>query len=272
MDLNKMVEWVRTRRLRTAAAMGGGGVAFALLGQPMDSILGALAIVAIIVGFVGALLLGLPKFKTPKGKSWIVGGLVAFVAGLVLISMSGFPIVPSSVVSPPTAAGTWNVCITQANYATIGAGTCPNNMVASKAVLKSQTAPTSNYVVYFNITVTPPSGANTASYNVIVGTGSVPTLTNTTNPTETAPVLALNTGGTYAVTITPASGTATQQTQTVPITPGTSKVIAFQVKFSPIIGELSLGQYPVGVTTTYTIVDQSSGTVYGTITLSTTFS
>lgn len=249
-----------------------------LLGQPMDSVLAALAIIAVLSGFYFALAKGLPKFKTPNGKAMLAGGGAAIVVGFVLLSMTGLPIVPSNVTSAPTASGQWQVCLTNAGYATVGAGTCANSMVASKAVPfkvqpginTTKDTADNNVYVYFNITVVAPSGSNKVAYNVISAVGSVPTLTNTTNPQTTAPVLGLRTGGQYDVLVTPSGGTGAYQTQVVPITPGTSQVIAFQVHFGRIIGQLALGQYPVGVSITFTVTDQSSGTVYGTVTLSET--
>lgn len=246
----------------------------AILGQPMDSVLSGLAIAAIIVGFLGAIFLGLTKYKTPKGKSWILGGSVAFVVGIVLFSMVGAPVIPGSLTPgvTPGTPGSWLICYTNVGpVGTIGPGTCPTNIVAVKAVTKSQTAPTSNFVVYYNATVTPPSGSTQTAFNINVQTGSVPSFTNTSSPSTTAPVLGLNAGGTYTLTITPASGTATQQFQQVPLSPGTSKVIAFQMKFSPIIGQLALGQYPIGTTVTVTFTDAVSGALYGTLSVTATF-
>ncbi len=205
-----------------------------------------------------------------------IGGIIAaavvilaaiFLAPIGLQFMKSLP----SGTTAPSPTGSWQVCLTNANYATLGLGTCPTSLVAAKAVTKSQTSPTSNFVVYFNVSVLPPGGSNQMSYNAIVGVGPVPSITNTSNPTETAPVFALTTGGLYAVTITPSGGSAAYQQQIVPFTPGTGKTVAFQAKFSPIIGEMALAQYPLGIQTTFTITDQSSGAVYGTVSLSTTF-
>ncbi len=250
-----------------------------VFGQPLDSLFGAAGLVMLLVGVAYAAWGGV-TFMSAKGKKKLMGGLVALAIGGGLFFVFGSPVLPGTLnPTAPTAPGQWQVCLTNANYATVGLGTCANSMVASKAipykvqpgVNTTKDAADNAMYVYFNITVTPPSGSNKVSYNAIVATGSVPTLTNTTQPSTTAPVVALRTGGQYDVLITPSGGTGTYQTQTVPYTPGTSTVVGFQVHIGRIASQLSLGQYPVGVTVTFTVTDQSSGTLYGTISLSMTF-
>lgn len=251
-----------------------------IFGQPGDSVLSGLAILAIVVGGLGAVLLGLPKYKSPKGKGWLMGGGVAFIVGLILFSMVGAPILPGASLAPGQngVPGQWLGCLTNANYATIGLGTCPGSLVGTKAVTKVQAGVNTtkdgwqnSVYVYFNLTLTPPSGLNTASINTVVQVTSVPTLTNTSNPSKTASVLALRAGGQYDVAILPASGTTTYGLQVVSLAPGASKVIAYQVHFSTITGQLALGQYPVGVTITFTVTDQNTGALYDTVTLTETF-
>ncbi len=241
-----------------------------MFGQPADTVVGILLWVLVAVGAF-LLIWGLIHVMRKKGQIQLGAGVAVLILALIFVGMFPIQLPSASVGVTPPAGGSWQVCLTNANYATVGLGTCPTSMVAAKAVTKSQTAPTSNFYVYFNITVTPPSGSNQIAYNGIVQTGSVPSLTNTSNPTETAPVLALRGGGQYDVLITPASGTGTYQQQVVPFTSGTAKVIAFQVHFSTIIGELGLTQYPVGVNVSFTVTDQNTGALYGTITASVTF-
>ena len=243
----------------------------AIFGQPVDSIVGGFGLVALVVGLV-FLLWGGFTFMTTKGKQKLIGGIAGVVIAIVMIGIFGIPTLPSGgFITPDEQPGAWQVCLTNANYATIGLGTCPTSMVGAKAVLKSQTVPTSNFYVYFNITVTPPAGSTQVAFNTIMRVNTPPSLTNTSDPSQTAPVLALLTGGQYDVVITPASGTATNEQQVVPLTPGTAKVVAFRVHFGTIIGQLSLGQYPVGVTVTFSVSDQNSGQVYGSLSLSVTF-
>ena len=243
----------------------------AVVGQPVDSILGAVGVIALVLGLVLGIW-GIFIFMTPKGKRRILQGVVGLVIGVIVVAIFGIPVLPSGgLISTTPQPGAWQVCLTNANHATVGLGTCPTSMVGAKAVLKSQPNATSNYRIYFNLTATPPAGSTVTAYNVVFKVNTPPSLTNTSDPSQTAPVLALLTGGQYDVVITPSGGTATNEQQIIPLTPGTAKVVAFQVHFSNIIGKLSLGQYPVGVTVSFSISDQTTGQVYATISAAVTF-
>jgi len=249
----------------------------AVFGQPLDLIVGWIAIAFLIIGIL-VIVKSLPKIATRSGRivAGAGAGLVVFM--IVTVGIFGVPSLPGASISvtPPGGQGGWQVCVTNAKYASIGIGTCVATLNALFTETKCSCTNTTklgfqNAVrAYFNLTLTPPPGSNVQAFNIIASLSPPPSVTNTSNPSATGPSLALTGSGQYDVTITPSGGTATVQLVIVPVTPGTAKTIAYQVHYAPLLGQLALTQYPFGLTFTFTLVDQASGATIGTVTLTTT--
>jgi hypothetical protein len=246
----------------------------ALLGQPTDSILAwvFLALVLLAVGLAGW---GVLKFKSKQGRMGFVGGAVGVIIFAVLMGATGIPGLPAGSfgVQPPGGTGGWQLCVTNANYASVGVGTCVSTISALVTFVKGNPAPASaaNKRIYFNVSLTPPPGSTQVAYNEIATVAAPPTVTNTSAPTTTGPVLALTSSGQYDVLITPSGGTATTQLVVIPVSPGTAKTAAYQVHMSSIGAQLALAQYPLGFTLVFTFQDQGSGSSIGTVQLTVTF-
>jgi hypothetical protein len=164
------------------------------------------------------------------------------------------------------------MCMTNAKYASLGIGTCVSTANALLTETKGNPAPASasSKYVYFNLTLTPPPGSTQVAYNEILSVAAPPSVTNTSNPTTSGTSIALTGSGQYNVVMTPNGGTATTQLVVVPVSPGTARTVAYQVQYAPILAQLALTQYPIGITFVFTFTDQATGASIGTITITTT--
>lgn len=243
-----------------------------LLGQPTDTILGWVFLALILVA-VGLAVWGILKFRSKPGRMGFVAGAAMAVIFAVLMGATGIPGIPAGSfgVTPPGGVGGWQLCVTNANYGSVGVGTCVSTIAALTTFTKGQPgAGATAKRIYFNVSLTPPPGSTQVAFNIIATVAAPPTITNTSAPTTTGPVLALTSSGQYDVVITPSGGTATTQLVVIPVSPGTAKTAAFQVHLSALCSQLALAQYPVGFNLVFTFTDQGTGTSIGTITLTDT--
>jgi hypothetical protein len=246
----------------------------ALLGQPTDSIL-SWVFLAIVLMAIGLAAWGVLKFRSKQGRWGFGAGVAVVIIGAVLMGATGIPGLPAGSfgVTPPGGTGGWQLCVTNANYASVGIGTCVSTMSALVTFVKGNPAPASASAkrIYFNISLTPPPGSTQVAFNEIATVAAPPTVTNTSAPTTTGPVLALTSSGQYDVLITPSGGTATTQLVIIPVSPGTAKTAAYQVHLSSIGAQLALAQYPIGFSLIFTFQDQGTGSSIGTVQLTVTF-
>jgi len=234
----------------------------------VSMVLGAVGLVVLVAGVLYTVW-GFLTVMTKKGRMKLATGIGGLIVGIILVSAYGLPTLPGISAPPPSAGGTWQICVADANGASIGLGLCPTTMNGLKSVTKTQSSPAGFYV-YFNVTLTPPAGSTQTAFNVIAGLGAVQTLTNTSNPSQTGPALALRSTGVYDVKITPAGGSASYAQAIVTLSPGSSLTVAYQVHFSGLTQQLALTQYPFTVVQSFTFVDQTSGASLGSVTLSMT--
>lgn len=224
----------------------------------MTTILGGFGILFAVAGLV-LLILGLANFSEKKGKWRAIGGGIALVLGIFLVSQYG---IPSLQFGPgPSGALDKQVEMTNANGCTIEADDVSCAGVIN--VNSSSDAINTGGIWWFNATVTLGGDDSNQGLTYDVKPGSIPEVAHSSDTTISGPVVGKQGDGDFDVIITVGS---TNYDENARVTQNelSSSTIAFKVNWATVLAKLDPSQYPRSFTVTYVF----EGAAFGSATLS----
>lgn len=236
-------------------------------------------LIAFFILGVGGVVYGFMKgLGKKKGQMYLVVGVAGLLIGGFLAgsTINSFLSTPGSFTNPPSTGGlSPQVCIINVAGATIGAGTCAsssNGILTTKlgqpgTFTAGGISGTTNKFAYLlaNITITPASGANTVSQNIIMDVVTpVQSVSNTSNSANFGPVLGTETSGAYSVLL----GGSDFQHHIALVTAGTAVTVTLRALWGNALTELAVAQYPVGISFSISFTIQGQGSPFATLTFS----